>query len=178
MEVGVLDVGGTLIDAGTVDAYRDLEALGFFVDDATYDSYLNESAFAGAESAITVSDYASLLPLLNSGANGTYPSDLSSAEALQVPPPFAREAFGIYSLDIDAMGAGMHAVLVVHDGGAGNVQNLSAGNYFGVVATSYTTDALGSSVVSFLGAGERWTDLLVGDGSTKLVRKRSSWPRS
>ena len=35
------------------------------------------------------------------------------------------------------------------------------------MATSFTTEALGTTVVSFLGPGERWTDLLVGDGSTE-----------
>ena len=40
VDTGVVTVGGTLLDASNIDAFSDLEALGYFVDAATYNSFL------------------------------------------------------------------------------------------------------------------------------------------
>lgn len=152
--------GNPISDKAERDA-NNIEALGFFVNDAVFSSFTGNELWSGLDTSISTDAYSNVLSVLNE-------SGLGSSSSIN-PVPDTVPVSNLFQGAVDSGSAGNHAVLVLHDGGAGNVENLTVGNSFGVVTTTFETLEQGTTAVGFTKSNSWDTFLLGNSGSIQMA---------
>lgn len=159
-EAGSVSVGG-----GSVTDGNDLTWLGFFVDAASFGSFIANPAFGQSES-VDVGRLGDIKATLSSASGGSF-TQFTPTPLAQTPSFGYLNTVADPNNPIDSGSAGNHAVLVVFD--AANIEAIAEGSNVGVVATTSQTNALGNFTVDFSGAN-LWDTTLVGQsGSLSLA---------
>lgn len=149
--------GNPISDKAERDA-NNIEALGFFVNDAVFSSFTGNELWSGLDTSISTDAYSNVLSVLNE-------SGLGSADPIGDFGP----SDNVFQGSIDSGSAGNHPVLILHDGGAGNAENLTVGNSFAVVTSSFQTLDFGTESVGFT-TNNSWDTFLLGDsGSIQMA---------
>ena len=153
-ESGEVVIQGIAQDKVARDA-NNLVAVGFFVAEADFDSFINHSAWRPGARVITAQERDAIEAFMDT-------SGFTSAEAIAKPAQDSSFS-ALFKGELSAGGAGFHPVMVI-TGGNGDA------DYFGVVTSGSKTLDFGSPPIGF-NTDSSWDTTLAGvSGSLELAR--------
>jgi hypothetical protein len=159
-EVDQLVIGPATIDQTNSEALN-LNAVGFFVASADFESFSSNSVWSNAQTSLNMENLGAVVDFIESQAG------FGQSAIIQRVPTAAPDSFGIFNGEIQAQGVGFHAVFLVHDSNSG-LGGLGIGNNFGVVTTTYTTQELLAEAIGF-NTSNSWDTFLLGDSGSLVL---------